>query len=174
MTDIENSEDVIKPDMSCPFCGTNIYDKEGIEIDKPCTHIYSIGDGFVDWGEDYEEIYKLGNIHDNEGWIFDKSEKENLVNYLDDIKNLTKGLTIDNKINFDSYWDIFDFEHNIEKEFDDIIIINESFDGGSPGGNGVFPHLFIKDWRKVKIIFDDLKVLYQKILKLEKKIENEE
>ena len=174
MTDLENSDDVIKPDLSCPFCGVDLFDDEGIGIDKPCEHLYSVQDDFVDWGEDYEEIYKLGNIHDNEGWIFDKSEKGNLVNYLDDIKNLTKGLTIDNKINFDSYWDIFDFEFNIDKEFEGIIIINESWDGGFPGGSGVFKYLFIEDWNKVKLIFDDLKVLYQRILKLVEKIENEE
>ena len=45
-------DDFIKPDLSGPFCGVELFDDEGICIEDACKHLYSIQDALVDWGDD--------------------------------------------------------------------------------------------------------------------------
>ena len=81
---------------------------------------------------------------------------------------------IDKYINITSDWNFYSIEEKVNDITDDIIILNESWDGGYPGGSGTMRYLFIKDWDKVSWIFDDLKIVYDRASILVEKVENSE
>ena len=157
-----------KVNLKCPYCDVDLFDDEGICIEDACKHLYSIQDDFVDWGDDYKNIYELGNILEDYGGVFEEDE------YIEEFNKFTEGLKIDKYIKIKSDWNIFSIEEKVNDITDDIIILNESWDGGYPGGSGTMRYLFIKDWDKVSWIFDDLKIVSERALILVEKVENSE
>ena len=145
-----------KESLICPYCNRELVDDEN-QLNE-CSHLYSVQDDFVDWGDDYNFIIEINQIIEN--YVFDVSENE--------LKDFTKGLKIDKYLSVNDDWDDFTIEESIESLTDDIFIIREGWDANRPGGSGTFKFLFINDKEKVKWVFDELKILHERLLQYDK------
>jgi len=91
-----------KESLICPYCNKELVDDEN-QLNE-CSHLYSVQDDFVDWGDDYNSIIEINQIIEN--YVFDASENE--------LKDFTKGLKIDKYLSVNDDWDDFTIEESIE------------------------------------------------------------
>jgi|GEM_PF-5518383 len=144
-----NSAGDKQTEVICPFCNLEY----GEEIERYCEHF--IHSGFPDnmeylqWGK-YDFVINI-------------MKYINEIN-LKDFKFLTKGLKIKKYIKFELFDSQEDLEYAIRGASNkEIKIMYEHFI--STGMNSaIYTWLFINDMKKVKWIFDDLKVVYDRIL----------
>lgn len=147
--------------LICPFCSkVLVEDINEIAADniEYCKHYISEQDDYVNWGDDNYFIEEINNIVEH--YIEDASKGI--------LESLTEGLKIDKEITIDGSWDWLTIEGSVPMLSDDIIVVHEQWGGDRPGASGTFKHLFINDINKVKWLFDELKVLHDRLLKYDK------
>ena len=153
----------------CPICNKTFF----TEYD-PCEHYF--GNHFN--SIEFESVFSPEELE-----IIDKVNKlfiKNIGTLKKKINNLISDLKYKEILKVGENFDGYDIE-KIFNKFGEEVIYNVEYhsdgteDIGRPPESGYSTgELFIRDIDKINLIFDDLKVLYQRILKLEKKIENEE
>jgi len=145
-----------KNSVICPYCKKQLVDINN-QLNE-CEHFVSVQDDFIDWADGKDYISDIDGIVNE--YIEDASKQK--------LKHLTKGLKIDKELRIDGYWNYSTIEDAVMFLTDEVFILHENWDSNRPGGSGTWKYLFINDHDKAKWVFDELKVLYQRLIEYDK------
>jgi len=146
--------------ITCPFCDETISDNKN-EIWNHCDHLFSAEDDIIDWGE-YNFIDTINDIIET----YCSHEK------FDSFEDMIKDLKIGEFISIDDSWDCYTIGSTLEVMSKEVVLISNRWDAGQPGCSGTMQYLFIENEKKVKWVFDEFKILYDRLMKFDKENDN--